>query len=112
MGDAGRRGTKDLALEGAAMRPGRGLVFGVGGFDRRPDPTCQTDLCRQTLLVTPMPYSTIQQGMGGPWPGSACGLSPGGRKEGREREREISLYVCACGHMCLRSWQLKLLGSS
>ena len=42
------------------MRPGRGLVFGVGGFDRRPDPTCQTDLCRQTLLMTPMPYSTIQ----------------------------------------------------
>ena len=32
MGDAGRRGTKDLALEGAAMRPGRGLVFGVGGL--------------------------------------------------------------------------------
>ena len=95
MGDAGRRGTKDLALEGAAMRPGRGLVFGVGGFDRRPDPTCQTDLCRQTLLVTPMPYSTIQQGMGGPWPGSACGLSPGGRKEGREREREklACMYV-------------------
>ena len=25
-------GTKDLALEGAAMRPGRGLVFGVGGL--------------------------------------------------------------------------------
>ena len=47
------------------MRPGRGLVFGVGGFDRRADPTCQTDLCRQTLLVTPMPYSTIQKGNGG-----------------------------------------------
>ena len=93
MGEAGRRGTKDLALEGAAMRPGRGLVFGVGGFDRRPDPTCQTDLCRQTLLMTPMPYSTIQRGMGGPWPGSACGLSPGGRKEGRESECE---YVCVC----------------
>ena len=57
MGEAGRRGTKDLALEGAATRPGRGLVFGVGGFDRRPDPTCQTDLCRP---MTPMPYSTVQ----------------------------------------------------
>ena len=44
------------------MRPGRGLVFGVGGFDRRPDPTCQTDLCRQTLLMTPMPYSTKGNG--------------------------------------------------
>ena len=47
------------------MRPGRGLVFRVGGVDRRPDPTCQTDLCRQTLLVTPMPYSTMQKGKGG-----------------------------------------------
>ena len=44
MGETGRRGTKDLALEGAATRPGRGLVFGVGGFDRRPDSTCQTNL--------------------------------------------------------------------
>ena len=83
------------------MRPVRRLVFGVGGFDRRPDPTCQTD-CRQTLLMTPMPYSTIQRGMGGPWPGSACGLSPGGRKEGRESECE---YVCVCVCLCSCVWR-------
>ena len=85
MGEAGRRGTKDLALEGAAMRPGRGLVFGVGGFDRRPDPTCQTDLCRQTLLMTPMPYSTIQRGMGGLGPvARADSLPVEGRKVSTE----------------------------
>ena len=27
----------------------------------------------------------------GPWPGSACGLDPSGRKEGRERERQREL---------------------
>ena len=87
MGEAGRRGTKDLALEGAAMRPGRGLVFGVGGFDRRADPTCQTDLCRQTLLVTPMPYSTIQKGNGGAL--ARVRVRTLSRwKEGRKRERE------------------------
>ena len=77
-------------LEGAAMRPGRGLVF---GFDRRPDPTCQTDLCGQTLVMTPMPYSTIQRGMGGPWPGSACGLSPGGRNEESDSARAAGPFV-------------------
>ena len=103
-------------LEGAAMRPGRGLVF---GFDPRPDPTCQTDLCGQTLVMTPMPYSTVQRGMGGPWPGSACGLSPGeGRKEDcaghrdclwrtpgakqseREREREREMHARTGGGRC------------
>ena len=86
MGEAGRRGTKDLALEGAAMRPGRGLVFGVGGFYRRPDPTCQTDLCRQTLLMTPMPYSTIKRNGGALARVRVRTLSRW--KEGRKRERE------------------------
>ena len=67
------------------MRPGRGLVFGVEVFDRRPDPTCQTDLCRQTLLMTPMPYSTIQRGMGGLGPGPRADSLP---VEGRKRERD------------------------
>ena len=57
MGETGRRGTKDLALEGAATRPGRGLVFGVGGL----------------IVGLTLPAK--------PTSGSACGLSPGGRKE-------------------------------
>ena len=66
------------------MRPGRGLVFRVGGVDRRPDPTCQTDLCRQTLLVTPMPYSTMQKGKGGALARVRVRTLSGGRKEGRK----------------------------
>ena len=114
MGEAGRRGTKDLAVEGVAMRPGRGLVFGVGGFDRRPDPTCQTDLCRQTLLMSPMPYSTIQKGNGGALARVRVRTLSRGRKEGRlcgaqglpvanarskaERERARERARDACAH--------------
>ena len=43
-----------------------------------------TYLRLQTQPLTPKPISTKQRGTGGPWPGSACGLVPSGRKEGRE----------------------------
>ena len=46
----------------------------------------------QTLHLTSRPYSSEHRGTGGPRPGSARGLSPGGRKEGRERERERKTF--------------------
>ena len=44
-------------------------------------PTGYTYLRLQTQPLTPKPCSTEQRGTGGPWPGSACGLDPSGRKE-------------------------------
>ena len=44
-------------------------------------PTGYTYLRLQTQPLTPKPCSAEQRGTGGPWPGSACGLDPSGRKE-------------------------------
>ena len=72
------------------MRPGCGLVFGVWGVDRRPDPTAKLTFVGKPY-AGPQCLIPIQGEWGGLGPGPHADSSPTEEEE-EERERESSHF--------------------
>ena len=82
----------------AGMRPGCGLKYRVGWVSLPGTPYRPNQHLKANPTVDSKALFHRRRG-GGPWPGSAHGLVPCGRKEGRdrERERETELSRQECG---------------